>query len=149
MRLSFDSLRSGKRIQSEEQVEVVATDRYVSIPFKRESVSKEAFSKRSIDLMIHKFPFPSPGKVSPKKPVVTWVDGKGEIEFPFPSTGKVYPKCGIKKHQGSVDLFRFPSSGKVSPKSSHSLSQVPQRCSWVSILFPWENVSKVAREGQE
>ena len=64
--------------------------RWVSIPFKREGVSKG------------------------EKPV----EEGATDEFQFPSNGKVYPKKGEKMKNLFLALitFQFPSNGKVYPK---------------------------------
>ena len=71
---------------TEEQVFV-----WVSIPFKRESLSKVAERNRGCQL-IHWFQFPSNGKAYPKRLSVKSGKGKFTILFQFPSNGKAYPK---------------------------------------------------------
>ncbi len=62
----FNSLQTGKRIQSEKRKTPLKNLIYVSIPFKRESVSKE-IPKRNFNGLSRKFQFPSNGKAYPKK----------------------------------------------------------------------------------
>ena len=110
----------------------------VSIPFKRESLSKAI--KFEDGTIINLFQFPSNGKVYPKHVELLHELGH-EPRFQFPSNGKVYPKPakrGDRKiylevsipfkreslskvgtndcHYTNKDEFQFPSNGKVYPK---------------------------------
>ena len=87
----------------------------VSIPFKRESVSKGELLSESF-CRVYGFQFPSNGKVYPKYKVVkAWVLNP---KFQFPSNGKVYPKEDdfVPARAVEVNEFQFPSNGKVYPK---------------------------------
>ena len=65
----------------------------VSIPFKRESVSKD-HTRSTRNAWQTQFPFPSNGKAYPKENLLK-IDAKGD-RFPFPSNGKAYPKIQKK-----------------------------------------------------
>ena len=91
------------------------TENIVSIPFKRESLSKVTAIEERMEN--HKFPFPSNGKVYPKGEQSFC--NRQAAGFPFPSNGKVYPKKGINIFdEKPVSEFQFPSNGKVYPKQS-------------------------------
>ena len=114
----------------------------VSIPFKRESISKVFIPIRGI-ISMHMFQFPSNGKVYPKPFAVAYKAESGEkiIEFQFPSNGKVYPKAkftpdGVFK----CTEFQFPSNGKVYPKKNFTFFFISTVS--VSIPFKRESISK-------
>ena len=90
----------------------------VSIPFKRESVSKGDTEEEVNGISSYSFQFPSNGKVYPKKFVP--YEQRVEIDhsqFQFPSNGKVYPKLLLSSCIVREKLrFQFPSNGKVYPK---------------------------------
>ena len=89
---------------------------YVSIPFKRESVSKVEFF------------------------CTTWNE---DLLFQFPSNGKVYPKpTTAERYVTETTEFQFPSNGKAYPKYK-LLTFDRGRSSKVSIPFKRESVSKV------
>ena len=62
----------------------------VSIPFKRESLSKEEIAE---------------------------LIERDESEFQFPSNGKAYPKKHKRSSTGCLSKFQFPSNGKAYPKT--------------------------------
>ena len=87
----------------------------VSIPFKRESISKE------------------------------WVDNVAKLKslkFQFPSNGKAYPKTFDNRDysRNAQQMFQFPSNGKAYPKLPPALLTIAI-CS-VSIPFKRESISK-------
>ena len=89
----------------------------VSIPFKREGVYKE--EQRFVVEVIrgNKFQFPSNGKVYTKKNGHLNFRVVGGKVFQFPSNGKVYTKDFNFFTQLMTEiLFQFPSNGKVYPK---------------------------------
>ena len=111
----FNSLQTGKRIQSCWQRFCQDCLMTVSIPFKRESVSKVASDLSVISALM----------------------------FQFPSNGKAYPKKGaITTLAVALVLFQFPSNGKAYPKRSSSFSLIWQLNTQVSIPFKRESVSK-------
>ena len=115
----FNSLQTGKRIQRS-WFRPPCGDRsaWVSIPFKRESVSKDYWIARS-SFWAMKFQFPSNGKAYPKSALRSGCI-VGVIVFQFPSNGKAYPKEGGVHHQSrshQTDRFQFPSNGKAYPKN--------------------------------
>ena len=85
----------------------------VSIPFKRESVSKGDEVK---DLgQGTMFQFPSNGKAYPKRVITMGMPAW--YQFQFPSNGKAYPKLySALSWFVLVSLFQFPSNGKAYPK---------------------------------
>ena len=69
------------------------TPNQVSIPFKRESISKV-------------------------KEILVTTASNVQIAFQFPSNGKVYPKMKQSLKRMITDMFQFPSNGKVYPKGT-------------------------------
>ena len=135
--MSFNSLQTGKRIQSGGR-ERCRTKSEVSIPFKRESVSKEAerriksviphsFNSLQTGKRIQRLPgeekddnesefqFPSNGKAYPKIALAN-PETVGFIKFQFPSNGKAYPKVYVPYISSTNRQFQFPSNGKAYPK---------------------------------
>ena len=103
----------------------LSRNRYnVSIPFKREGVSKDNWN----DIYIANadtFQFPSNGKVYPKRYNGTLNNDKTPVLFQFPSNGKVYPKRALlERFTPSSREFQFPSNGKVYPKGAFKHSVV-------------------------
>ena len=89
----------------------------VSIPFKRESVSKD-FIVSFTETVLYMFQFPSNGKAYPKVAVMpTEIGFRGGVSIPFKreSVSK-----DLKEYK--VDIvklflkFQFPSNGKAYPK---------------------------------
>ena len=111
----FNSLQTGKCIQSRSSKFGLPLRDNVSIPFKRESVSK-VLKLKTINWFISEFQFPSNGKVYPKCHSWFWI--ARFTTFQFPSNGKVYPKrVNATDNMGFRIGFQFPSNGKVYPKS--------------------------------
>ena len=112
----------------------------VSIPFKRESVSKVKMIREGI-VYQPKFQFPSNGKVYPKLKS-PWQDEKNyKVSIPFKRES--VSKGDIEKMNlvpRSIE-FQFPSNGKVYPKTTETVSPVAVS-SLVSIPFKRESVSK-------
>ena len=91
----------------------------VSIPFKRESVSKGNQWMKNIRIALGMFQFPSNGKAYPK--IDLSIMEVGDVEFQFPSNGKAYPKLKALMTSSCPSLtkeFQFPSNGKAYPKLS-------------------------------
>ena len=112
----FNSLQTGKRIQrrvSAAESEVQYPE--VSIPFKRESVSKAAET--------------ASGRSSPLR------------KFQFPSNGKAYPKAVFHLLRRLVLCFNSLQTGKRIQRSFKKSLDGPIFC--VSIPFKRESVSKV------
>ena len=142
----FNSLQTGKRIQRHSLKDSGrSVSDCVSIPFKRESVSKGEKLKKVLKATATlKFQFPSNGKAYPKIATarsirltialtVVSIPFKREsvskvLEnhycqvfavalFQFPSNGKAYPKSRILANSVALILkFQFPSNGKAYPK---------------------------------
>ena len=138
---SFNSLQTGKHIQSEE------------------------LNLRNEDF--HKFQFPSNGKAYPKEADLlqlteeylacfnslqtgkhiqrasTTVDERDDIAFQFPSNGKAYPKAFFDIALWSIEVwkFQFPSNGKAYPKGRNE--EYNCHNNQVSIPFKRESISKV------
>ena len=118
-RRSFDSLRAGKCLQSSKARCLKRISQTVSIPFARESVSKDQ-TTFSLTIEPHyTFPFPSNGKVSPKDN--HHLSAQLRNPFRFPSRGKVSPKNITDKPVIDGEKFRFPSTGKACPKVESKL----------------------------
>ena len=120
---SFNSLQTGKCIQSTGQSVFCGEKRWVSIPFKRESVSKEENRTTTSSAM--------------------YVERFNSLQ-----TGKCIQSRGFVKFIGAVKAFQFPSNGKVSPKSA-MVADVWDSIQYVSIPFKRESVSKGIDLGQK
>ena len=111
----------------------------VSIPFKRESVSKASVLNRPHPVESQKFQFPSNGKVYPK--FHQYAEKRNTVEFQFPSNGKVYPKTmkGTRP-LSNPESFNSLQTGKCIQRTicNDCVSFV---CN-VSIPFKRESVSK-------
>ena len=81
----FDSLQTGKFMESEQYGEQRVSNHDVSIPLQRESSSK--FKNQDGQVMVS--------------------------GFRFPSNGKVHGKTGNLNPNAERDMFRFPSNGKA------------------------------------
>ena len=119
----------------------------VSIPFKRESVSKDGqrlFVHRTTYRVSIPFKRESVSKVSDD----SGSEEEYENPFQFPSNGKAYPKEFEDVNGKRVFFqFQFPSNGKAYPKKT--VKGVAQTCWWrVSIPFKRESVSKGPRKRQ-
>ena len=120
-----------------------ARDR-VSIPFKRESVSKDLY--QTVPTSKHEFQFPSNGKAYPKKVAKKRKRGcQKSVSIPFKRESVSKGATGIREQQQDCSWsFQFPSNGKAYPKGHHSLGATGG-FGWVSIPFKRESVSKVGR----
>ena len=115
---SFNSLQTGNHIQSLYYNRRRSTGNHVSIPFKRETISKG-----NLGLVRVKF-----------------ID-----VFQFPSNGKPYPKMRQVIQWQLLPRFQFPSNGKPYPKEV-IVTTPPEICSIVSIPFKRETISKGGRQ---
>ena len=88
----------------------------VSIPFKRESVSKDQGTANGVVFVF--------------------------LKFQFPSNGKAYPKLDEDPLDYNLFVFQFPSNGKAYPKVMAYPAMVNGK-RHVSIPFKRESVSKV------
>ena len=143
----------------------------VSIPFKRESISKGSrltvsFSYATMSFnslqtgkhiqsqletaeqnkqrVMNKFQFPSNGKAYPK---IKWRDPTmtEQRTFQFPSNGKAYPKWrACKSCNKNQYTFQFPSNGKAYPKM---IKPEFENRYLVSIPFKRESISKGGYRG--
>ena len=116
---SFNSLQTGKRIQRKKGLPQRSTHLRVSIPFKRESVSKE-FAGRHFTSGGNGVSIPFKRESVSK--VLTPREIREHTDFSFNSlqTGK-----RIQRHILDIDdavslMFQFPSNGKAYPKSIHT-----------------------------
>ena len=159
----FNSLQTGKRITSVKVFGMLFSFfSYVSIPFKRESVSQASLSG---DVgLAREFQFPSNGKAYhklnlekqtlPNRSFNSLQTGKRITslakspiwerfqKFQFPSNGKAYHKAKTAKRQQTTQVrFQFPSNGKA----YHKNSKIGLRAEDdnVSIPFKRESVSQV------
>ena len=141
---SFNSLQTGKPIQSQNEVSILEWRVWV---FQFPSNGK-AYPKRANQLINSAFgspfQFPSNGKAYPKE--FSKATNIYKSLFQFPSNGKAYPKLvnaekGSKVHRIT---FQFPSNGKAYPKwCSKNCSE---RGYNVSIPFKRESLSKAREE---
>ena len=163
-RLRFNSLQTGKYIQSDVSIFKIFDRNFVSIPFKRESISKGA---RTLCRPNRSLRFNS---LQTGKYIQSEIDVRSNadinIGFQFPSNGKVYPKekkeaekmkvisfnslqtgkyIQSTEYRQTVDNdnngFQFPSNGKVYPKVLVTLFFIFTNHD-VSIPFKRESISK-------
>ena len=135
----------------------------VSIPFKRESLSKVV--NVVVPLKPFLFQFPSNGKAYPKfagtenfrkyitngfhslqtgKPIQSSLGYSAlfwQLSFQFPSNGKAYPKDVSTRSKIFQIVFQFPSNGKAYPKDGGKEKRARQNI-LVSIPFKRESLSK-------
>ena len=140
---SFNAFQTGKRIERPPLVERIVKEIEVSIPFKRESASKESRQTRLTGDNFRVFQCLSNGKVHRK-----------EIETPVPGCTVAFVSIPFKRESASKDklgsLTTTPA-GKVSipfkreSASKGRYSQTPRirKVDWVSIPFKRESASKV------
>ena len=116
--LCFNSLRTGKHIQRNKRaLSKGGEGGSVSIPYERESISKEKLTIIATEGSTCKFQFPTNGKAYPKS--VKDATQKVHLsQFQFPTNGKAYPKEMLSKAYsiGLLVLFQFPTNGKAYPK---------------------------------
>ena len=114
--VSFNSLQTGKHIQRGYWRYKRYTRGAVSIPFKRESISKDLTVVDSQGHTWEMFPFPSNGKAYPKRMAEYSPRPRQPVSIPFKreSISKEFGKHAIDKRN---ELFPFPSNGKAYPKS--------------------------------
>ena len=104
---SFNSLQTGKHIQRGRTLKVAGTGDFVSIPFKRESISKGVTGRR--------------GDVDPER-----------VSIPFKRES--ISKVGQPERQHNESKwFQFPSNGKAYPKTLHGCSDEPDDQSFNSL----------------
>ena len=142
-------------------------EKLVSIPFKREIISKESYwhhdpvetyegfnslqtgnhIQRHIDVVnqatADRFQFPSNGKSYPKSNIEEWAsieDGK----FQFPSNGKSYPKEGSDPRWHVLPRPRFNSLQTGNHIQRYRHQQKGRHTTSVSIPFKREIISKVS-----
>ena len=119
----------------------VSSDPSVSIPFKRESLSKVIIQVHRLRYLA-RFQFPSNGKAYPKFKQIQKAQGNLDaFEFQFPSNGKAYPKTSSRLRTRSASKFPFPSNGKAYPKNKR-ITPIWRWHYIVSIPFKRESLSK-------
>ena len=142
----FNSLQTGKCIQSTfETTPLWYLQERVSIPFKRESVSKVLPPKQTATALGKaEFQFPSNGKVYPKAVAFLKFRLTTNGAFQFPSNGKVYPKTRRSRGRGerAGKSFNSLQTGKCIQRYPN-LSTSTYLADLVSIPFKRESVSKV------
>ena len=113
---SFNSLQTGKPIQSQLETASDFVNPSVSIPFKRESLSKgynEIQREKREESVSIPFKRESLSKEIGEKVSI----GPYYVTFQFPSNGKAYPKQTDEDgHCATQLMFQFPSNGKAYPK---------------------------------
>ena len=117
-RLKFQFPSNGKAYPKNQVAHAEDNWHRVSIPFKRESLSKVKRSKH-LPPQSHK----SFNSLQTGKPIqrngTLYIVGL-DIAFQFPSNGKAYPKQVQQCPKPSPILFQFPSNGKAYPKETSS-----------------------------
>ena len=154
----FNSLQTGKHIQRWHRDIVEISSMFVSIPFKRESISKD---NESIDSNHHhpsvSIPF--------KRESISKGDGNTALRsqrkggFNSLQTGKAYPKFKRIQKMANSRKFQFPSNGKAYPKkplkglwnnvicfNSLQTGKHIQRAPILSPVEPWLRTPKNKRE---
>ena len=139
-KLCFNSLQTGKPIQSR-CFEFVSSGRnYVSIPFKRESLSK-AKAKNDDKGKGDEFQFPSNGKAYPKS--TPKQQSKESLCFNSLQTGKPIQRSIPRLSLVLDTWFQFPSNGKAYPKIIWTTQKL--MITQDSIPFKRESLSKDCR----
>ena len=87
----FNSLQTGKHIQTGRMYRMWMPEVQVSIPFKRESTSKLVKELRIKEVLLSAFQFPSNGKAHPNRQGASTVQITLLTKFQFPSNGKAHP----------------------------------------------------------
>ena len=132
----FNSLQTGKHIQRHNACHESNWPR-VSIPFKRESISKERLVRKQPGPG-YWFQFPSNGKAYPKSILAGGMTNLTRVSIPFKresiSKGLVSGKYTITYNE-----FQFPSNGKAYPKDNNEYGA---HIANVSIPFKRESISK-------
>ena len=96
------------------QVELYKT---VSIPFKREGISKVPKNLEAMKELLKSFNSLQTGRHIQSIELAKGVTHHNE--FQFPSNGKAYPKAINPSKTAHFDrMFQFPSNGKAYPKSN-------------------------------
>ena len=131
----FDSLRTGKRLQSLRHSNSNTTT-WVSIPFKRESVSKGADYRES-DLRFEKVSIPFKREGVSKAKI-----SRGESFSNLENVSIPFKRESVSKDMDDVtapvlNKFRFPSNGKAYPNHSQSTKTTKTH-----ILFPFPSNGK-------
>ena len=116
MKARFNSLQTGKPIQSFAFRTAPFTTYLVSIPFKRENLSKAKVAVHKGEYI--KFQFPSNGKTYPKFVTITCETGDlGYVSIPFKRENLSKGTDRQSVWQGVNRFwFQFPSNGKTYPK---------------------------------
>ena len=113
----------------------------VSIPFKRESVSK-VIGVTATPERTDEFQFPSNGKAYPKLERTGFrFRSTAQVSIPF-KRESVSKAGNIRQRRASPLLFQFPSNGKAYPKPTSSAPPLPPPPPLVSIPFKRESGSK-------
>ena len=103
---------------------------WVSIPFKRESISKVLVGLMWMQT-INSFNSLQTGNHIQSSMSRLTIKTKLH-RFQFPSNGKPYPKTWMNHYLGHEVMFQFPSNGKAYPKSIFAY----QRLSYYQFQFP-------------
>ena len=145
--LCFNSLQTGKRIQScNSNIMVIRMRHTVSIPFKRESVSKEDSALFHSVLKVQGFNSLQTGKRIQRhslKDSGRSVSDCVSIPFKRESVSKGEKLKKVLKATATLK-FQFPSNGKAYPKIATARSiRLTIALTVVSIPFKRESVSKV------
>ena len=140
----FDSLPAGKCLQRT-GVDGATTGSIVSIPFQRESVSKEYSRNCPYESWTRGFHSLPPGKCLQRCPGgnTQW---PSKIWFRFPSSGKVSPKSQKIYAQADITYISFDSLPAGKCLQSHIAQLDPRPIPAVSIPFQRESVSKGEHE---
>ena len=114
--ICFNSLQTGKRIQSFQGSVLRHYRLFVSIPFKRESVSKEHLSQRPKWVLELGFNSLQTGKRI-QRPTWAGTEKREGLSFNSLQTGKRIQRSPLQVSSfGSLYPFQFPSNGKAYPK---------------------------------
>ena len=139
----FQFPSNGKAYPKAERNQGYVVSYFVSIPFKRESISKGFCNPRHARFFYSGFNSLQTGKhiQSLYETLKTKIT---KLKFQFPSNGKAYPKRDTQRFKPRFDfaMFQFPSNGKAYPKTFcfddfTILANVD-----VSIPFKRESISK-------
>ena len=115
---SFNSLQTGKHIQRQQtEISKTETGKFVSIPFKRESIYKVK-REASARITSQVFQFPSNGKAYTKSLVNVNKSRTFIVSIPF-KRESIYKESIDELVLCLREQFQFPSNGKAYTKEIH------------------------------
>ena len=157
--MCFNSLQTGKRIQSPNHCGLEKVLKKVSIPFKRESVSKVEIKFKIVETQAEvSIPFKRESVSKVKRAILLIVNEQGfnslqtgkriqsqsqkasfakdsDHTFQFPSNGKAYPKFIFSKGFSCIYSLCF-NSLQTGKRIQSDLKALREELSWAGFQFP-------------